>query len=198
MTKNLKTRKNKSTLARFIKFLTRTGLSFFFDPKYLTGRYFESMNTGYKWALKSIIHRNILRLEPPLPWPAGPTCRISDPKRITFHPDDLNNFQSPGTYIQNFKAHIYIGKGSYIGPNVGLITANHKPENLDEHEDGEDVVIGEKCWIGMNSVILPGVVLGNNTIVAAGAVVTKSFPQGNLIIGGTPARIIKKTGQQNA
>ncbi|EOJ3081127.1 DapH/DapD/GlmU-related protein, partial [Acinetobacter baumannii] len=52
--------------------------------------------------------------------------------------------------------------------------------------------IGDKCWIGMNSVILPGVVLGNGTIVAAGAVVTKSFKQGNIVIAGVPAKIIKE------
>ena len=43
----------------------------------------------------------------------------------------------------------------------------------------------------MNSIILPGVILGDNTVVAAGAVVTKSFPQGYIVIGGNPAKIIK-------
>ena len=126
-----------------------------------------------------------------MPWPTGLTCKISAPENITFHPDDLNNFQSPGIYFQNFKAHIYLGKGSYIGPNVGIITANHKIGNLDEHEDGRDVVIGNNCWIGMNVVILPGVVLGDQTVVAAGSVVTKSFPEGHAIIGGSPARLLK-------
>ena len=44
----------------------------------------------------------------------------------------------------------------------------------------------------MNSVILPGVELGNRTIVAAGTVVTKSFKQGNIVLGGVPAKIIKE------
>ncbi|MFH4151026.1 DapH/DapD/GlmU-related protein, partial [Acinetobacter baumannii] len=89
-------------------------------------------------------------------------------------------------------AHIYIGKGSYIAPNVGIITSNHDLADLESHTEGKDVVIGDKCWIGMNSVILPGVVLGNGTIVAAGAVVTKSFKQGNIVIAGVPAKIIKE------
>ena len=55
----------------------------------------------------------------------------------------------------------------------------------------KEVIIGHYSWIGMNSVILPGVILGTRTIVAAGSVVTKSFPQGFCVIGGSPARIIK-------
>lgn len=58
--------------------------------------------------------------------------------------------------------------------------------------DGKDVIIGKKCWIGMNAIILPGVKLGDNTIVGAGSVVTKSFPDGNLVIAGNPAKIINK------
>lgn len=176
------------TLSRplIIKFLL-----IFYDKKYLSGRYFENGFMGFKWAVKSIFQRNLLRLGVPMPWPVGLTCSISNPKNITFHVDDIRNFQSPGLYIQNSKAHIYIGRGSYIAPNVGLITANHKLVNLDEHEDGQDIHIGEKCWIGMNSVILPGVILGDKTIVAAGSVVTKSFPEGNAVIGGVPAKTIK-------
>lgn len=166
-------------------------LTLAYHKKYLQGRHFENSNLGLSWALRSFFQKNILRLGQPLPWPTGLTCKISDPRNITFHPDDLNNFQSPGIYFQNGKAHIYLGKGTYIGPNVGIITANHKIENLDEHEDGKDVIIGNKCWIGMNVVILPGVILGDKTIVAAGSVVTRSFPEGHMIIGGSPARFLK-------
>lgn len=59
-----------------------------------------------------------------------------------------------------------------------------------EHELKE-VSIDDYCWIGMNVVILPGVHLGPRTIVGAGSVVTKSFPDGYCVIGGNPARIIK-------
>jgi len=168
-------------------------ISIYFDQRYLKGRYFDESHIGYIWSLKSIFQKNILRLAPPMPWPTGLTSAVSNPKNITFHPDDLNNFQSPGIYLQNFKAHIHLGIGTYLGPNVGIITANHKIENLDEHEDGRDVSIGKHCWIGMNCVILPGVELGDRTIVAAGSVVTKSFLGGNVIIGGTPARILRNT-----
>jgi hypothetical protein len=167
-------------------------LCIFFDKKYLRGKHFDKNLNGYIFSLKSLWVKNILRLNKPMPFPTGLTCLISNPLNIHFHPDDLNNFQSPGTYFQNFNAQIYIGKGSYIAPNVGIITANHDLADLDAHMDGSDVIIGEKCWIGMNSVILPGVELGNRTIVAAGTVVTKSFKQGNIVLGGVPAKIIKE------
>lgn len=89
-----------------------------------------------------------------------------------------------------------IGRGTYIGPNVGLITANHDPEDLDRHKPGRDVIIGEHCWIGMNAVILPGCVLGPQTIVGTGPVVTKSFPLGHCYITGVPARLARDEARE--
>ena len=121
----------------------------------------------------------------------NPTCRISYRTRIHFPKGEVHNFQSPGTYFQNFGADIYIGTGVYIAANVGIITANHDPANVSTHLVGADVTIGDHCWIGMNCVILPGVTLGSGTVVGAGSVVTKSFTEGHCVIGGTPARIIR-------
>ena len=123
--------------------------------------------------------------------------RISNPDNIEFDPDDLCNFQNSGIYFQNFSAKIILKKGCLISPNVGLITANHdiiESNTYHElsHKEGKDIVIGENCWVGMNSVILPGVVLGRNTIVGAGSVVTKSFTDGHIVIAGVPAKVIKK------
>lgn len=174
-----------------ISFL-RTFICIFYDKKYIKGRFFDNAFQGYKIALRSIWVKNILRLSNPHKFPTALNCHISNSDNIIFHPDDINNFQSPGTYYQNFKAKIFIGKGTYIGPNVGIITANHIIGELNMHDAGADVKIGEGCWIGMNCVILPGVELGKNTIVAAGAVVNQSFTEGNIILGGTPARILKR------
>ena len=88
-------------------------------------------------------------------------------------------------------AFIYIGKGTYIAANVGIITANHDLNDLTKAAPGKDVRLGENCWIGMNSTILPGVTLGEHTIVGAGSVVTKSFPEGHCVIAGNPAKIIR-------
>ena len=112
--------------------------------------------------------------------------------RIVFHPDDLNNFQTTGSYFQNLGADISIGRGTYIAPNVGIITTNHQQGSLAVHAAGEDVRIGNECWIGMNAVILPGVILGPHTVVGAGAVVTKSFADGHCVLAGVPARVVSK------
>lgn len=179
-------------IALFLKPLLMGVMMVFFDKKYISGRWFEEGLYGVLWGVQSIWQRNILRLGPPRPFPVALSCRISIPENIIFDPGDLNNFQSPGTYYQNFKGKIYIGKGAYIGPNVGLITANHDLNDLDAHEEGRDIVIGDSCWIGMNSVVLPGVILGPHTVVAAGAVVTKSYLDGFIVLAGVPAKPIKK------
>lgn len=182
----------KRKLLLFIKPFAIFFLSIFFEKKYLRGRYFEHSLMGVRWCFYSLWVRNILRLAKPLPFPAALTCHVTNPNKIFFHPDDVNNFQSPGVYFQNFKAEIHIGKGTYIGPNVGVITANHDVTNLVAHDEGENVVLGRDCWIGMNSIIMPGVCLGDRVIVGAGSVVTKSFESGDVVIAGSPAKVIRK------
>ena len=89
---------------------------------------------------------------------------------------------------------IIIGDNCFVAPQVGIYTATHPinpKDRISGREFGKPVKIGDNCWIGGHSTILPGVSLGNNVVVAAGAVVTKSF-QDNVVIGGNPARILKK------
>jgi hypothetical protein len=170
---------------------TKTIGKFVYKKQYLTGKYFKPYAIGWSWVVKCFFWQKILGFNKNVPWPVSPKVTIGNWKNIVFHPDDLHIFHTFGTYFQGYGGKVIIGKGSYIAPNVGLITSNHDVLNLENHVKGEDIVIGEKCWIGMNSVILPGVKLGPNTIVAAGAVVSKSFPDGFCIVGGVPAKVIK-------
>jgi len=165
----------------------------FYDSKYLKGRYFmnDSMS-GWYWVIKGIWFQKILGFNRKVPWPISPFFKINNTRNLIFHPNSINNFQSQGSYYQNLKGNIYICDNVFIAPNVGLITTNHDVDNLEKHSNGKNIVIGKNCWIGMNSVILPGVKLGKGTIVGAGSVVTKSFRSGNLVIAGNPAKIIKK------
>lgn len=78
-----------------------------------------------------------------------------------------------------------------IGPKVNLITTNH-PVNPAERKAtiSQPIVIKKGAWIGVGATILPGVTIGENSIVAAGAVVSKDIPD-NSIVGGVPAKFIK-------
>ena len=93
-------------------------------------------------------------------------------------------------YFQGING-IEIGDNTIFAPSVKIISANHSKTDLDQHVKGKPIKIGKNCWLGVNSVILPGVELGNGVIVAAGSVVTKSFGD-NTIIAGVPAKEIGK------
>lgn len=145
---------------------------------------------GWQWVTQGFFFQRILGINSSVPWPCSSRIMISNPDNIIFDIDDLNNFQTGGNYFQSF-GKITIGKGTFIAPNVGIITQNHDLSDPALRGESRDVSIGINCWIGMNSVILPGVILGDHTIVGAGSVVTKSFPGGNCVIAGNPARLIK-------
>ncbi|TDM39083.1 acyltransferase [Macrococcoides goetzii] len=177
----------KSPLFRILNFPLRL----FYKKEFLKGYYFNNKVAGWLWAWKALPFK-IIGINNHIPFPTDPTVKIHNYRNIIFDKNDLHIFQSPGLYFNNFSAKIYLGKGTYVAPYVGIITANHDVKDLKKHVPGKDVKIGENCWIGMHSVILPGVELGNNTIVGAGSIVTKSFPEGNQIIAGNPAKVIKQ------
>ena len=95
---------------------------------------------------------------------------------------------------------IEIGDNCMFGPNVQLYTAEHPLQAAKRNsgmESGKRIIIGNNVWIGGGAIVLPGVTLGDNVVVAAGAVVTKSFPE-NCVIAGNPARIIKELTEDDA
>ena len=89
---------------------------------------------------------------------------------------------------------VEIGDRVFIGPNVGIYTANH-PTDVRRREKGYEwalpVNIGNKVWIGGGVTILPGVTIGDNTVIAAGSVVTKDIPA-NVVAAGNPCKVIKE------
>lgn len=166
-------------------------MAYIADSKYAQGgRHGKWTAPVWEWVVRDYVSCKRMRVNQDVPWPVSPRIAIVQPQNITFHPDDLNNFQTFGNYFQAI-GEIRIGRGTFIAPNVGIITANHDPSDLQNHAEAKPVVLGEACWIGMNSMILPGVTLGDHTVVGAGSVVTKSFPEGNCVIAGNPARKIK-------
>jgi maltose O-acetyltransferase len=88
---------------------------------------------------------------------------------------------------------VTLGDRVLIGPAVQLYTAIHPLDAASRGalwEFGKPIEIGSDVWIGGGAVICPGVILGDRVVVAAGAVVTKSFPS-DVLIGGNPAKIIR-------
>lgn len=91
---------------------------------------------------------------------------------------------------------IHIGKDVLMGQDVVMMATSHRYDQLDipiiaqgETEE-QPIRIGDGCWIGTRVIVLPGVEIGHDSIVAAGAVVTKSCPPWS-ILGGIPARVVK-------
>ncbi|CAN1513619.1 WbbJ Acetyltransferase (isoleucine patch superfamily) [Methylophilaceae bacterium] len=91
---------------------------------------------------------------------------------------------------------VTIGKNTLIAPRVFISSGSHTAKTKELIRDQEinglskPVVIGNDCWLGVNSIILPGVSLGNGCVVGAGSVVTKSFPDYAVLVG-SPAKIIR-------
>jgi acetyltransferase-like isoleucine patch superfamily enzyme len=178
----------KDKTRKVINVICRLFFSLFYKRKFLIGKHFDDSFVGWLWAYRNLGTR-LFGENRKIPWPMNKYSTIYKAENIIFDQSSINCFQQKGCYFQNFNARIIIGKNVWIAPNVGLITSNHDIEDLTEHEVGKDIIIKDNCWIGMNSVILPGVELGENTIVGAGAVVTKSFKDGNCILVGVPAEI---------
>lgn len=93
------------------------------------------------------------------------------------------NFQDQGG--------ITIGDGSLIGHKAILATLNHgfAPEDRGSLYPAP-IIIGKNVWVGASATLLPGITIGDNAIIAAGAVVTKSVPA-NTIVAGVPAKVVR-------
>lgn len=176
---------------RLIIRLCRIFFNLIYGKKYLQGIWFNSL-AGWKYCFMFVINQKLLGYNRHIPFPVHPSTVIGNAAHLHFDADNIDNFWKPGCYYQCWKGHIFIGKGTWIAQNVGIITENHNPYNLNEHLPSKDVRLGKSCWIGMNAILLPGVTLGDSTIVGAGSVVTKSYPEGKCVIAGNPARVIKK------
>ncbi|XUB37738.1 hypothetical protein IGI41_002758 [Enterococcus sp. DIV0876] len=126
--------------------------------------------------------------------PVDPTFQLFPPfytdfgKNITL---GKNVFINAGCQFQD-QGGIDIGDDTLIGHNVVLATLNH---GIDPKERKSlypaSIKIGKNVWIGAHATILPGVTIGENAVIAAGAVVQKDVAK-NTVVGGVPAKLLKK------
>lgn len=94
---------------------------------------------------------------------------------------------------------IYIGDKVMFGPNVTIATANHPiiPKLRQyAYQYNRDVHIGNNVWIGANTVVVPGVTIGDNSVIGAGSVVTKDIPA-NVVAVGNPCKVLREIGEQD-
>ncbi|WP_305121315.1 sugar O-acetyltransferase [Microbulbifer elongatus] len=125
----------------------------------------------------------------------GEQIQIESP----FHCDYGENIHVGENFFANFGcvildvAEVRFGDNCMLAPQVGIYTATH-PLDPAERNSGREyarpITVGDNCWIGGMAVINPGVTLGNNVVVASGAVVTKSFGD-NVVVAGNPAKVIR-------
>lgn len=147
-----------------------------------------------KYSLKPLFHglifQKILRINSSAKWLVHYTSVVLHPEKIVLKSLIVSPGFAPNAYIQANNGIIF-GKNIIMAPGVKIVSANHDIYDYTVHPNSNPIILGDNCWLGANCVILPGVELGNHTIVAAGAVVNKSFLEGNIIIGGVPAKILK-------
>jgi hypothetical protein len=127
----------------------------------------------------------------------GENCYIEPPFRANFgghHCHFGKNIYVNYNLTAVDDTHIYVGDNTMIAPNVILASAAH-PLDPEERRKGyqynKPVHIGKNCWLGAGVIVVPGVSIGDDTVIGAGSVVTKDIPSGVVAVGN-PCRVIKE------
>ena len=89
----------------------------------------------------------------------------------------------------------WIGEGTISSANVAMVSQTHDLEDFDKAPPTAGIRIGRRCWIGFGAAILPGVTIGDHTIVGSSSVVRTTFPNGHVDFAGAPAVVIGRCGR---
>lgn len=126
----------------------------------------------------------------------GHNCRVISP----FQCDYGYNIEVGDNFFSNYNcvmldgAKIKIGNNVFVAPNCGFYTAGHPldtKQRIAGLEYARPIYIGNNVWIGAGCSVLPGVIIGDNTVIGAGSVVNKDIPA-NVVAAGNPCKVIKK------
>lgn len=94
---------------------------------------------------------------------------------------------------------VTIGENVFLAPNVSLYTAGHPlhPDSRNSgYEYGIPITIGDNVWIGGNAIVLPGVTIGNNSVIGAGSIVSRDIPEW-VVAAGNPCRVIRPITEED-
>lgn len=132
----------------------------------------------------------------------GEGCYIEPP----FHSNFGGAHVHFGNYVYaNFNfttvddTHIYVGDRTLFGPNVVLATAGHPilPELREQaYQFNMPIHIGRNCWLGAGVIVLPGVTIGDNSVIGAGSIVTKDIPSGVVAVGN-PCKVVRQINDRD-
>ena len=132
----------------------------------------------------------------------GDGCYIEPPLRSNFggkHVHFGKNVYANFNLTLVDDTHIYVGDYTMIGPNVTIATAGHPilPELREQgYQYNMPVRIGKNCWLGAGVIVLPGISIGDNSVIGAGSVVTKDIPD-NVVAVGNPCRVLRPIGEKD-
>ena len=131
----------------------------------------------------------------------GDNLYVTPPFQVDYgrHIEIGNNFYANMDCIFLDVNKIKIGNNVMVGPRVSFYAAGHPIDpqiRIEELEFGLPITVEDNVWIGGSATILPGVTIGKNSIIAAGAVVTKDVAA-NTIVGGNPAQLIRAINEED-
>lgn len=132
----------------------------------------------------------------------GEGCYIEPPLYANFggaHVHFGNNVYANFGLTLVDDTHVYVGDSTMFGPHVTVATAGHPilPElRARGYQFNAPVRIGRNCWIGAGAILLPGVTVGDNSVIGAGSVVTGDVPA-NVVAFGNPCRVRRPIGERD-
>ena len=132
----------------------------------------------------------------------GENCYIEPPLHSNWggrHTHFGNNVYANFNLTMVDDTHIYVGDCTMFGPNVTVATAGHPidPELREKaYQYNMPVHIGKNCWLGAGVIVLPGVTLGDTTVIGAGSVVTKDIPS-NVVAVGNPCKVLRPISEHD-
>ncbi|MBE6638493.1 MAG: sugar O-acetyltransferase [Ruminococcaceae bacterium] len=135
-------------------------------------------------------------------WEIGENCYIEPPLHCNWggrHVHFGNNVYANFGLTLVDDTHIYVGDHTMFGPHVTLATAGHPvlPELREKaYQFNAPIHIGRNCWLGAGVIVLPGVTIGDNSVIGAGSVVTKDIPTG-VVAYGNPCKVIREIGEKD-
>lgn len=163
--------------------------------KYINFTQQEFKDIGKGTLLVNFIFQKLLKINQSLFCMTHYTSRVNSGEKISIINSEsstnvfLSFAASNGCYIQALNG-IEIDSTVLFSSGVKLISANHDIVDKTRHIKAKPIIIKKNVWLGVNVIVLPGVEIGENSIIGAGSVVTKTIPP-NTIAAGNPAKVIR-------